>query len=115
MRYRSKPSGNGNSRPAKSQEQLLLEGTLGSYYRELLQAPTFVNRSPRLFEFVDEQYCEKQVADFRKGKEGIDHKFISKIGTLEVWSRALSSRPRGQLAFSVDEGNNMPLQAIRCR
>jgi hypothetical protein len=99
MRYQPKPSGNGSSRLSKSQEQLLLEGTLGTYYRELLQEPTFPSRAPRLFELVDERYFEKQLAGFRNGREGINHRFVAKIGALELWSRALSSRLTGKLAF----------------
>jgi asparagine synthetase B (glutamine-hydrolysing) len=101
MRYRPKPFGKGNSRPRKSQEQLLLEGTLGAYYRELLRESTLPNRTPGLFEFVDEQYFEKQVAAFRKTEKEIDYRFISKIGTLEVWGRALSSRSKEESALAT--------------
>ena len=101
MRYRLKPFGKNNSHPRKSQEQLLLEGTLGTYYRELLGQPTLPNRAPELFEFVDEQYMEKQVAAFRKSEKEIDYRFIAKIGTLEVWSRALSSRSKIEPALAT--------------
>jgi len=96
MKYRPRPSEHRNSTPSKSQEQVLLEGTLGNYYRDLLRQPTFPNRAPGLFQFVDEQYFERQVSAFDKGEEGVDHGFISKIGTLEVWSRALYSRRKDQ-------------------
>jgi hypothetical protein len=96
MRYRPKPPSNGNCHCPKSQEELLLEGTLGTYYRELLRQPTLPNRAPGLFQFVDEQYFSEQLAGFRKGKGKIDYRFISKVGTLEVWSRALASGRKGQ-------------------
>ena len=79
----------------------MLEGTLGTYYRELLGQPTLPNRAPELFEFVDEQYMEKQVAAFRKSEKEIDYRFIAKIGTLEVWSRALSSRSKIEPALAT--------------
>jgi len=101
MRSRPKPFGENNSHPRKSQEQLLLEGALGTYYRELLRQPTLPNRAPELFEFVDEQYMEKQVAAFRKSEKEIDYRFIAKIGTLEVWGRALSSRSKREPALAT--------------
>jgi hypothetical protein len=97
MKYTPRPS---ETKPSsKSQEQLLLEGTLGDYYRSLLRQPTFLNRSPRLFEFVDESHFEKQVTAFRNGRL-VDYQFISKLGALEMWSRALSARAREACAAS---------------
>jgi hypothetical protein len=91
MRYRPRPD-QGSSKCSKSQEQLLLEGTIGAYYRELLRAPVFPDRVPRIFEFLDEQYVGKQLTSFVSGKGRPDYRFIAKAGTLEVWSRALSQR-----------------------
>jgi hypothetical protein len=101
MRYRPKPSSNRNSHRSKSQEQLLLDGTLGAYYRDLLRQPTLPNRAPGFFEFVDEKYFDEQVTAFRKTKKEVDYRFISKIGTLEAWSRFLSSRPEKQSALAA--------------
>ena len=91
MKYTPRPSETAPS--SKSQEQLLLEGTLGEHYRSLLRQPTFLNRSPRLFEFVDESYFEKQLTAFRNGRVA-DYQFISKLGALEMWSQALSARAK---------------------
>jgi hypothetical protein len=91
MRYRPRPA-EAASKCSKSQEQLLLEGTIGAYYRELLRTPAFPDRVPQVFHFLDEQYFEKQVANFISGKGRVNHRFIAKVGTLEVWSRALSQR-----------------------
>ncbi len=44
---------------------------------------------------------EKQVAAFRKSEKEIDYRFIAKIGTLEVWSRALSSRSKIEPALAT--------------
>lgn len=91
MRYRPRPDA-GSSKCSKSQEQLLLEGSIGAYYRELLRTPTFPDRLPGMFEFLDEQYFKKQVTSFVNGTAGTDHRFIAKAGTLEVWSRSLTAR-----------------------
>jgi hypothetical protein len=91
MKYTPRPSETKAS--SKSQEQLLLEGTLGDYYRSLLRQPTFLSRSLRLFEFVNESYFEKQLTAFRNGRV-VDYQFISKLGALEMWSQALSARAR---------------------
>jgi hypothetical protein len=93
MRYRARPERSG-SKYSKSQEQILLEGTIGCYYRELLRTPTFPDRAPGLFELLDEQYFSKQVASFVNGNGAINYRFIAKAGTLEVWSRALAARRR---------------------
>jgi hypothetical protein len=103
MRYQPKAPGNPMSCPSKSQEQLLLEGTLGAYYRDLLSQPTLPNRVPGLFEFMDERYFEKQVRHFLAGKPGVDYRFISKIGTLELWSHSLFSRSTQQRALATVE------------
>jgi hypothetical protein len=99
MRYQPKPAANGISCESKCQEQLLLEGTLGAYYRSLLRQPTLLDRAPGLFEFVDERHFSEQLSAFHKGKGKIDYRFLAKIGTLEVWSRALASRRRDQPAL----------------
>ena len=71
-------------------ETLLLGGTLGHYFRELLKSPTALARVPRLFEFVDEQYLEKQRQSFLRGQADADHKLISRMAALELWSRKLN-------------------------
>ena len=94
MKYAPKPHRKISSAPAKSLEHLLLEGTIGAYYRDLLRQPTFPDRSPALFEYLDEQYFERQMKAFRFGGASVDHKFIAKLGSLEVWSRTLAERAR---------------------
>jgi hypothetical protein len=91
MKYTPRPS---ETKPSsKSQEQILLEGTLGAYYRDLLRQPSFLNRVPGLFEFIDEALFATQLTAFRDGK-AVNYPFISKLGALEMWSQALSARPK---------------------
>lgn len=82
-------------------ETLLLGGTLGHYFRELLKSPTALARVPRLFEFVDEQYLEKQRQSFLRGQADADHKLISRMAALELWSRKLNrAAARADLALA---------------
>ncbi len=82
---------------AKSQEELLLGGSIGAYFRELLTAPTFVNRVPGLFDLLDQPYLENQIRSFRMGEPGENHKFIAKVAALELWSRALAKKESSSL------------------
>jgi hypothetical protein len=86
-----------SSNPSKRPEQLLLQGTLGEYYRDLLRHPTFPNRSLHLFDYLDQEYLEEQVNRFGKGGDEIDYSLIAKLGTVELWSRSLSDHFDGQL------------------
>jgi Asparagine synthase len=92
MKYAPKPRRKLSSAPAQSPEQLLLEGTIGAYYRDLLHHATFPDRSPTLFSCLSEQYFERQTKAFRNGDANFDHRFIAKLGSLEVWSRFLVER-----------------------
>jgi len=92
MRYRTRPSDAATPRWSKSQEQLLLEGAIGAYYRELLKIVTLPDRVPRMFDFLDEEFFHTQVTNFVSGKARISYGFIAKLGALEVWSRALAQR-----------------------
>lgn len=76
----------------ESFEQLLLRGSLGSYFRELLSEPTAVEHAPGLFEFVDERYFFHQIRSFIEGTAEVDYKFISRVAALESWSRMLSAQ-----------------------
>jgi hypothetical protein len=78
----------------KSQEQLLLEGSLGSYLREVVGNLTFLNRAPGLLEFIDQSYLEDQIHGFRVGRPGVNAKLISKLAAIEHWSRAMDRLPR---------------------
>ncbi len=77
----------------QSQEQLLLEGTLGEYLREIVGDLSFLNRAPGLSDYVDEGYLEQQIATFRSGRPGFNAKLMSKLAAMELWSRALDRRP----------------------
>jgi len=76
------------SKNAASFEQLLLAGSLGSYFRELLAQCTALNVIPGLNEFVDEAYIERQLRAFQRGLDGVDCKFISRLAALEFWSQS---------------------------
>jgi len=81
-------AGNGAPSPeAKSVEELLLLGSLGAHFRELLRDLTFVDRVPGLFKLVDERYLHDQLTSFRKAQQRTDYGFISKLAALEQWSR----------------------------
>lgn len=83
------PSGTRTSRlETKSIEQVLLSGSLGAYFRELLAAPTAIPRVPGLFDYVDESYLSRQIDLFIDGRDAADCKFISRMAALELWSRA---------------------------
>ncbi|MGH9729327.1 MAG: asparagine synthase-related protein [Candidatus Acidiferrales bacterium] len=72
---------------SKSLEQVLLRGTLGAYFRELLKAPSVAGNVPGLFDYVDESYLFTQVRAFARDTSGVDYKFISRLAALELWSR----------------------------
>jgi hypothetical protein len=98
----SPPATKPPSRPStKSQEELLLGGSMGRLFRELLAGPTFVNRVPGLFELLDEDYFESQIESFRKGEPGVNFKFVAKVGTLEMWSQALAERKTNALQHAI--------------
>lgn len=75
------------SRNAKSFDELLLEGSLGVFFRRLLAGRTALHSVRGINEFVDESYIEQQVNAFRRGIDGINCKFISRLAALEFWSQ----------------------------
>ncbi|MFZ0414488.1 MAG: asparagine synthase-related protein [Candidatus Acidiferrales bacterium] len=79
---------------AISFEELLLGGTLGAYFRDLLAAPTIANRASGVFELIDERYLFGQLDSFIRGAPGVDYKFISRLGALELWSRMAKMQTR---------------------
>jgi hypothetical protein len=72
-----------------SPDELLLRGSLGAYFRDLLRDCTFPDRVPGIFELIDECYFSAQVRSFRNGDNGTNYKFISKLAALESWSQAV--------------------------
>lgn len=82
--------------PEKSQEELLLQGSLGAGFRELLTAPTFPDRATGVFDFVDESYFNDQVRRFVRGSRDFHAGFIAKLAALEFWSRRMSNRKIGE-------------------
>ena len=70
---------------------LLLAGSLGSYFRELLARRTALDSVAGLNEFVDEAYIERQLSAFRIGLDGVDCKLISRLAALEFWSQTRRS------------------------
>ena len=53
--------------PFCSPEQLLLSGSLGAYFRELLGRHTIPDRAPGLFDVLDERFFHDQIQRFRTG------------------------------------------------
>lgn len=76
-----------NARNVASFDELLLAGSLGSYFRELLAQHAALNSVRGLNEFVDEAYIERQLRAFQRGLEGVDCKFISRLAAIEFWSQ----------------------------
>jgi Asparagine synthase/Glutamine amidotransferase domain len=76
-------------RGATGVEELLLRGSLGTHFGELLKAPSFLSLVPELLDFVDEAYLTGQLSAFRAGRSGVDYKLIGKIVALERWVRSL--------------------------
>lgn len=76
---------------AASSEELLLHGTLGEYLREILATPTFAHQVPGIFEFIDENYLSSQLDAFIRSAPGINYKFMSRLGALEMWCRMASA------------------------
>ncbi|HLJ41189.1 MAG TPA: asparagine synthase-related protein [Candidatus Acidoferrales bacterium] len=76
----------------KSMEHILLSGSLGAYFRELLRAPSVIENLPELFDYVDEAYLFRQMESFAQNAGGIDCKFISRLAALELWSRACATK-----------------------
>lgn len=76
----------------KSMEQLLLSGSLGAHFRELLRAPSVIENMPELFDYVDEGYLFRQMELFAQDAGGVDFKFISRLAALELWSRAYATK-----------------------
>jgi asparagine synthetase B (glutamine-hydrolysing) len=77
---------------AKSIERLLLNGSLGAYFRELLRAPSVIASVPGLFDYVDEAYLFRQMESFAQNASGVDCKFISRLAALELWSRTHAAK-----------------------
>ncbi len=76
----------------KSMERLLLNGSLGAYFRELLRAPSVIASAPDLFDYVDEAYLFRQMESFAQNAGGVDCKFISRLAALESWSRTYATK-----------------------
>lgn len=76
----------------KSMEQLLLSGSMGAYFRELLRAPSVTENIPELFDYVDEAHLFRQMELFGKDAGGVDYKFISRLAALELWSRSYATK-----------------------
>lgn len=76
----------------KSMEQLLLSGSLGAYFRELLRAPSVIASAPGLFDYMDEGYFFRRMQSFAQNAGGVDCKFISRLAALESWSRAQATK-----------------------
>jgi hypothetical protein len=74
-----------------TQEELLLRGSLGDYFRQLLASPAFPVVAPELMKLLNQRYLDEQLSGFRKGNAHVDAKLIFKLAALETWLRALGS------------------------
>jgi Asparagine synthase/Glutamine amidotransferase domain len=76
----------GNAVPV---DQLVLGGSLGAYFRDLLCACKLPDRVPGMFELIDERYFSDQIRSFRNGNNGCNYRFISRLAALELWSQTV--------------------------
>lgn len=71
---------------ATSSEELLLKGTLGVYFRDLLRDSNLPDCTPELWRLIDESYVEDQIRKFRSDSPGVNYKFIARLAAFEQWS-----------------------------
>ncbi|MGB7722565.1 MAG: asparagine synthase-related protein, partial [Bryobacteraceae bacterium] len=75
----------------KSVETLLLDGSLGEYFRQILAAPSFPSLGPAVMTLLREDYLEEQLRRLKRRSEGTDARLIIRLAALETWSRSLST------------------------
>jgi hypothetical protein len=78
-----------NAAPA---EELLLKGSLGAYFRDLLRECTLPDRVPGMFDLIDEHYLSDQIRSFCNGNGDTNYRFISRLAALELWSQTVSGK-----------------------
>ena len=78
--------------------ELLLRGSLGAYFRDLLRECTLPGRVSGMFELIDEQYLADQIRCFRNGDGKTNYGFISRLAALELWSRTVTGQKSIPLA-----------------
>ncbi|HEV2489261.1 MAG TPA: asparagine synthase-related protein [Candidatus Acidoferrales bacterium] len=81
-----------NKDRGKGAEGLLLGGSLGAHFRDLLDEPTFPHRVPGIFHCLDERYCHDQIQLFREGNSSVNTKFVARLAALEASSRFIATR-----------------------
>lgn len=86
------PLPSNESSRAVSFEKLLMSGSLGSYFRELLSMHSVFDKASGLMDFIEKDYCERQLRAFQQGLAGVNCKFIARVAALHVWSQACCSR-----------------------
>jgi hypothetical protein len=71
-------------------DEVLLRGSLGEHFRSMFKDLSFVDRTPGLFDYLDQRHFDEQVRAFRRGERLRDFRLINKIASLEHWARQLS-------------------------
>lgn len=79
------------SMQGNSADHLLLDGSLGAHFRDLLAEPEALNQVKGIFDYMDESYAFEQMRQFRDGGSGLNAKFISRLAALESWQRLISN------------------------
>lgn len=69
-------------------EELLLAGSIGSYFREVLSRQSIFDEARGLIEFINEDYVESQLRAFQQNRPGVNCKFIARMAALQLWSQA---------------------------
>lgn len=82
-------------------EGLLLSGSLGAYFRDLLSETGALYRMPRIFNYLEEGYALEQIRRFRLGEPGVNSKFVSRLAALEVWSQMIGTSPSQATAWAT--------------
>ena len=71
-------------------EELMLQGSLGSYFRKLLRDASFPSHAPGIFALVDQDYVDWQITAFCNGGQNVNYGLVSRLGALEQWIKSLN-------------------------
>lgn len=71
-------------------DEVLLRGSLGEHFRSMFKDLSFIDRTPGLFDYLDERYFGHEMRAFQRGDQLRDFRLINKIASLEHWARQLA-------------------------
>jgi hypothetical protein len=71
-------------------DEVLLRGSLGEHFRSMFKDLSFIDRTPGLFDYLDQRHFDGQVRAFQRGERLRDFRLINKIASLEHWARQVA-------------------------